>query len=79
MGKKKWFIPKNLIMWNKERADNSFVGRCEVTNKRIVLYDKGPNKNYYFFNPIKTTNRLGYIAERKTCPQYFSRCIKEEI
>jgi len=74
----KWFIPRWLVLENKKLSQNSFLGKHEVTEKKIVLYSRNGNCNYTFLNPIKSWNRLGYIAERKSCPKYFSDVIYPE-
>ncbi len=74
----KWFIPLHVISRNKKVSDASFIGKYKVTDKRIVLFNKNELVNYYFSNPVKTISRLGYIAERSTCPNYFKNVILRE-
>jgi hypothetical protein len=73
---KKWLIPVWVINGSKEQAESGFIGFAPFHRKGyLCLYSKNTMKNYYFKNPKPLSTHFAYVAERGSCPSYFSKVI----
>ena len=73
---RKWFIAKQEVDNNKRISTCSFLGKFQISENSLTLYNKNKNKNFTFLYPTKCCNRLGYYIWRNVVPNYFKNIIK---